>query len=379
MRFNKPCLVSFLFLSASILRATPSWENLGGSFQGKPVVLLRPDGRLEAFARGTDNALWFASQTSPGGSWTPFASLGGTITSNPAAVTDLTGRIAVFALGTDSAVWTRSQITAGIDNYSDWHSIGGYGTSDLAVVQAPQSYSVSCGCPVGRAEVFMRGGDSSLWHTYQPNASDLNWAAWSSLGGYLTSAPGAGVDHHASITAFVRGGDNALWFIQETFPPQNTWTAWASLGGALSGPPDVSEVWIWTTLNQNEVTYRGFDNSAWYIIEGGDVSTGPTAWTNQTSLGGYVVGNPTSPKVPLDQVPAFAVSDREFFAVGGDNALWVTASFNNQPYGPWQSLGGFVVGDPFATRDQDGTIDVFAMAPDGTLWHIRQSAPLSWQ
>ena len=79
------------FLSASILFAAPSWENLGGSFQGKPVSVTGSDGRLEVFVRGTDNALWFASQTSPGGSWTPFVSLGGVINSNPTAITDRTG------------------------------------------------------------------------------------------------------------------------------------------------------------------------------------------------------------------------------------------------------------------------------------------------
>src|SRR5579871_755698 len=123
MNLNKAVLISFYSFSLTgVLLATPSWENLGGSFQGNPFVVSGYDYRLEVFLRGADNALWFAAQSSPGGSWTPFVSLGGIITGNPVAAVDTTGRIAVFAVGTDNAVWTRSQITAGIDNYSNWTS-----------------------------------------------------------------------------------------------------------------------------------------------------------------------------------------------------------------------------------------------------------------
>jgi hypothetical protein len=37
------------------------------------------DGRLEVFARGTDNALWHIWQTAPNNGWSSWASLGGVL------------------------------------------------------------------------------------------------------------------------------------------------------------------------------------------------------------------------------------------------------------------------------------------------------------
>ena len=365
MHFCKPVLVSLCsFFSASILLATPSWKSLGGSFQGNPFGVRNSDGRLEVFVRGTDNALWFAAQTFQGGTWTPFVSLGGVIISNPTAVKDTTGHIAVFALGTDGAVWTRAQITAGIDKYSDWTSIGGYGTSDLGVVQTyPQQHS-----PFPTAYLFMRGGDNALWYTSTSDASAPWGRPWTSLGGYLASAPEAGLNANNQATVFVRGGDNALWYRQAEFPGAIVFNDWATLGGAMNGPPSVAEI-------NGYAIYRGMDNAAWFILDTtpapccSNTNVAPATWSDQVSLGGYIISNPTM----ADRL--YENDDLEVFVVGGDNALWVTVS-NGSTYGSWQSLGGYIVGDPFALRNWDSTIDVFAIGSDGALWHIRQSA--SW-
>ncbi len=366
MNFNKSVVISLCTLFfGNILLATPSWENLGGSFQGNPFVVSRYDGRLEVFVRGTDNALWFAAQTSPGGNWTSFVSLGGIITSNPVAAADTTGRIAVFAVGTDSAVWTRSQIMAGIDNYSDWTSIGGSSTSDLAVVQVNASHATPT------AYLFMRGPDGALWSNWT-NETSGPWGAWFSLGGYLASAPGAGVNGNGQATVFVRGGDNALWYRQTTSPASITFNDWAMLGGAMNGPPRVAEI-------NGYVMYRGMDSAAWYILDTTPAAQRfsappPPQWSDQASLGGYSISNPTlAPR-------HFVNNDQEIFVVGADNALWVTNSpGSGSPFGPWQSLGGYIVGDPFAQRNGDGTTEVFVISADGSLYHIRQSTAGSWQ
>ena len=52
-------------------------------------------GRLDLFARGTDNALW--TRTLVGNTWTNWNSLGGTLNSNPASVSWGSGRIDVFS------------------------------------------------------------------------------------------------------------------------------------------------------------------------------------------------------------------------------------------------------------------------------------------
>ena len=366
MNFNKPVLVSlFSFFSASLLVATPSWESLGGSFAGRPFVVFGSDGRLEVFVRGTDNALWFAAQTSPGGSWTPFVSLGGVITSNPTAALDSYGRIAIFAVGDDTAVWMRAQITPRIDTYSDWTSIGGSSTSDVSVVQTPPSHATPT------AYLFMRGPDNSLWFNRGNEVSGPWDGPWTSLGGYLASAPGAGANVNGQATVLVRGSDNALWYRQADSPGTITFTDWATLGGAMNGPPSVAEI------NGGFVLYRGQDNAAWFLRDTtpfAGSAVAPATWSNQASLGGYIISNPT---MAPNHFPG---NDLEVFVVGGDNALWVAASLGSgSPFGPWQSLGGFLVGDPSAARNEDGTVEVLAIGSDGALWHIRQSMASSWQ
>jgi len=237
--------------------------------------------------------------------------------------------------------------------------------------------------PGDEAQVFVRGGDNALWHISSGYASGFNlfggtspWSAWSSLGGYLTSAPAAANNPNEQITAFVRGGDNALWSTHEN-RGLGVWNDWTPLGGAMNGPPFVSIVFnpARSTLEE-DVLYRGLDNAAWFDLEttapANTVAFPPTSWSNPVSIGGYIISNPT-------MVRNSTVSDLEVFAAGGDNALWVTVSNNGSPYGAWQSLGGFVVGDPAAAFNRDGTIDVFAIGADGTLSHIRQSTPGSWQ
>jgi hypothetical protein len=318
------------------------------------------DSRLEVFVRGTDNALWFAAQTSPGGSWTPFVSLGGVIISNPTAALDSLGRIAVFAVGGDTAVWTRSQIKAGSDNYSDWTSIGGSSTSDLAVMQTPPEPGVPT------AYVFMRGPDNALWFN-RTNELGGPWGTpWTSLGGSLASAPGAGPNGNGQATVFVRGGyDNALWYRQAKGPGATAFNDWATLGGAMDGT---------VRLTNRYVMYRGLDNAAWFFRETTPSLGAPATWSDPASLGGYIISNPTMVDSP---VPS---TDREVFVIGADNALWVTAwPADGSGFGPWQSLGGSIVGDPSAVRNSDFTIDVFVIGSDGALWHIRQSAPGSWQ
>jgi len=82
------------------------------------------DGRLEVFARGTDNALWHIWQTAPNNGWSGWASLGGVITSLPTVTNDADSRLEVFARGTDNALWHIWQ-TAPNNGWSGWASLGG--------------------------------------------------------------------------------------------------------------------------------------------------------------------------------------------------------------------------------------------------------------
>ncbi|MGL4514819.1 MAG: M12 family metallopeptidase [Lacipirellulaceae bacterium] len=89
------------------------FASLGGVITTDPTVSRNADGRLEVFARGTDNALHHIWQNSAGGGWSGWNSLGGGLTGNAAVAINHDGRLEVFVRGTDNALWHRWQKTAG--------------------------------------------------------------------------------------------------------------------------------------------------------------------------------------------------------------------------------------------------------------------------
>ena len=166
--------------------AWSDWLSEGGVLTSNIAVGHNADGRMEAFVRGTDNALWHKWQTSPNGSWSGWQSLGGVLTSDPVVGRNADGRMEVFVKGTDNALWHIWQ-TSPNGNWSNWFSSGGVLTSNIAVGNNAD----------GRMEVFVRGTDNACWHIWQtsPNGS---WSSWASLGGDPDVRPGGGQERRRS-------------------------------------------------------------------------------------------------------------------------------------------------------------------------------------
>jgi hypothetical protein len=228
------------------------WASLGGILTSNIAVSHNADGRLEAFVRGTDNALWHCWQTTPNGNWSGWASLGGGLTSDPAVGSNADGRLEVFVKGTDNAIWHTWQ-TAPNGNWSGWASLGGGLTSEPTAATNAD----------GRLEVFARGTDNAIWHTWQ-TAPNGNWSGWASLGGVLTSDPALGSNADGRLEAFVKGTDNALWHCWQTTPNGN-WTSWASLGGGLTSEAAVAS----NADGRLEAFARGLDNALWHAWQTG--------------------------------------------------------------------------------------------------------------
>src|ERR1700733_10766125 len=182
------------------------WASLGGGITTNPCVSRNADGRLEVFARGTDNALWHIWQNSAGGGWSGWASLGGGITSDPAVGINHDGRLEAFARGTDNALWHIWQNSAG-GGWSGWASLGGGITGDPAV-------GINLD---GRLEAFARGTDNALWHIWQ-NSAGGGWSGWASLGGGLTGSAAEASNLDGRLEVFVRGTDGALWHRWQVTP-----------------------------------------------------------------------------------------------------------------------------------------------------------------
>src|SRR5207237_499961 len=104
-----------------------------------------------------------------------FQPLGGTITSAPAAASWASGRLDAFAQGTDGALWHRWWAGGA---WRGWEALGGLLTADAGAVSWGPD----------RVDVFVRGTDGQLWHRWWDGAG---WRGWEPGGGVLASGPAA--------------------------------------------------------------------------------------------------------------------------------------------------------------------------------------------
>jgi RHS repeat-associated protein len=245
------------------------WVSVGGAFfdpaaaRDVAVVARNADGRLEAFARGTDRALWHNRQTTPGDGWAGWvpAAPGSAITSDPVVGINADGRLEVFARGTDGALWHNWQTAPGGPGWSGWASLGG-----IFPISGAAAFNVAVVArnADGRLEVFARGTDSALWHNWQTTPGD-GWAGWASLapGSAITSDPAVGINADGRLEVFARGTDGALWHNwQQPAAAGGGWSGWASLapGSAITSDPAVG-------INADgrlEVFARGTDGTLWH-------------------------------------------------------------------------------------------------------------------
>ena len=94
-----------------------------------PAVIANDDGRLQAFVVGTNNALYYKTQASPGSStWSGWTSIGGVIKTDtsPVVARNNDGRLQVFVVGTNNALYYKTQTSPGSNTWSSaWTYLGG--------------------------------------------------------------------------------------------------------------------------------------------------------------------------------------------------------------------------------------------------------------
>jgi hypothetical protein len=155
--------------------------------------------------------------------------------------------------------------------WMDWESLGGVLSSGPGATSwAP-----------GRLDVFARGTDSALWHKWYDNG----WSSWESLGGVLTSGPAAVSWGPGRIDVFAAGTDTALWHIWY----DNGWSSWESLGGVLTSSPGVSS---WAS-GRLDVFVAGTDSALWHLwYDNGWGNWEPRRYPDQRARGGLLGAGP---------------------------------------------------------------------------------------
>jgi hypothetical protein len=221
-----------------------------------------------------------------------------------------------------------------------------------------------------RLDVFVRGTDNALWHTFTAN-NDGHWNGWVTLGGGLASAPAAVSWQDGSrIDVFVRGTDAGLW---HKWWDGSHWSGWEGLGGILAGAP-AAVSWGPGRL---DVFVRGSDNGLWHKWWDGSHWSG---WEGQggilTSDPGGVSWGPPDRRVGPSPAPRIDV-----FVRGSDNGLW-HKWFDTSSWSGWEGLGGILASAPAVSATEVGDLEVFGLAPDtaSTLWHLPYSSRwLGWR
>ena len=321
------------------------WAGLGGGLTSSIAVGRNADGRLEAFVRGGDNALYHLWQTSPNGTWTDWSSLGGFLTSDPVVASNADGRLEVFVRGGDNALYHLWQ-TSPNGTWSDWAGMGGTLTSNVAVGRNAD----------GRLEAFVRGGDNALYHLWQTSPNGT-WSDWQGLGGTLSSDPAVASNADGRLEVFVTGTDNGLYHLWQTSPLPN-WSDWEGLGGTLTSMLAVGR----NADGRLEAFVRGGDNGLYHLWQ-----TSPNGtWSAWEGLGGTLTSDPT--------VGSNRDGRLEVFVRGSDNALyhrWQTSP--NGTWADWAGLGGFLTGNVALGSNADGRLEAFVRGGDNSLFHLWQA------
>ena len=263
---------------------------------------------------------------------TPWTSLGGQLTAAPDASSWGSNRADVFVRGSDSALWHNSWDGT---QWVGWETLGGLLNGDPG--------SVSWGPK--RVDVFVRGADNALWHRWLDESG--KWSGWEALGGTLTSGADVASWGTDRLDVFALGSDSAVW---HKWWDGRSWSSWQPLGGSFTS--DVTAV-SWGP-NRIDLFGQGTDYALWHKWWDG------TRWNDWQSLGGGITSAPAASSCTLGHL--------DVFANAGDGALW-HMGWDGAHWTAWQSLGGRWTSAPGAVcRATATTVDLFARGSDGALW-----------
>ncbi len=359
-----------------------TWHSLSGTiFEPALVMSYENDNsdradRLVVFVRGGDAGLWHIRQTAPSNGWDPAWSGRGrpklptgqtsAVVNGPGVGLNSDGRLEAFVQGADGALWHIWE-TPAKTSWGDWASLGlpRSRSSTQAEVRITATPSVARN-EDGRLEVFVRGSDGALWHTWQ-TPTKTGWGGWESLGGQLGESPvGVGRNKDGRLELFVRWADGGVRHAWQAAKNSPFVSGWARLGSSsrptITSRPAVTR----TSDGRLEVFARGTDNALWHIWQTAPGAAFVQSWE---SRGGVIVDSPAVEKNANGRL--------EVFARGADNNLWhIWQTDPNGIWAGWQRLGGRqFLGAPHVSRNRDGRLEVFVTGTGQDLLHTWQTAP----
>jgi hypothetical protein len=194
----------------------------------------------------------------------------------PAVSETSTGVANLFYTATDGTVWTKT--VNGTPGTATQVSNGKITTGPAAIVAGTTQV------------VFGVTSGGALWTATQ---SGGKWGNWTSLGGILTSQPGAAFEgpNAADYAVFARGTNGAVWARDHT---SAGWGAWHSDGGNLlagTGPAAAANNGVYLlVVGTNKQTYIAKAGLTGFSAAGGLTTATPGLASIPGSVVGFVRG-----------------------------------------------------------------------------------------
>jgi len=268
-----------------------------------------------------------------------WVSLAGSLTSSPAATSWGSGRLDVFARGRDLALYHTFSSNSGA-NWTYWERLGGTLSSDPV--------AVSWG--TNRLDVFARGQDLALYHM---SWDGTTWTYWERLGGTLASNPTASTWGVGRLDLYAAGQDKALYHMW-TANSGTLWNPWTKLGGTLSSDPAAAS---WGS-NRLDVFAAGQDKALYHMWS----TDGGIIWQPWFRLGGTLNSSPSA--------TSWGPTRIDLVALGQDRGMYHMWSNDGSNFNSgWQPEFGVWTLNPTVTSSSHGWIDMFARGTDTALWH----------
>jgi hypothetical protein len=309
-----------------------------------PIVGASADGRLELFMSfgGVPYQMW---QTAANNGWTPtWTAVQGTPTDGVwwNAMAPRADRcLELFTVGDafteGSTVWHNRQSAPS----NGWSGLASLGSPPISSTRALLTVGASAD---GRLEVFVSEYFGALWHIWQlPAGGWSNWTSHGSPPGIRLrgdKAPAIAADSEGRLELFAVGEDGALWHIWQT-APSGGWSGWTTHGTPPatnfieSGGPAVAA----SADGRLELFIPGADSQLWHINQ-----LSPSGGWCQWYSHGAPPPTPAAPDLGLwGQTPAVALNSQgrlELFAIATDGSLcqiWQTAP--NEGWSTWLTHG----------------------------------------
>lgn len=355
------------------------------------TVAANEDGHFEVFAIGSDNSIWHIWQLAPNSpSWSMWNTFGAPpkvalSATSMMALKNADGRIELFARDSENNVWHIWQLAPNANWDTSWSSLGRpidpNGTNDEYVTTG---FLDDAGC-LQVVSQNLGSGDGNISSIGQLRRNS-NWQnGWTSLGvpptafSWFVVSP---LDRTLSNSVYVAAETLASGAAAPVYVSQKSgfvegagnWSGWRATGWTTPQGPDALMSFIGVNNQDKHVELIGVDNptgNLWHTWQLPDGATWSGEWHN---LGHPPNGGVNGFDVALDARGCLMIASWQ-----EDGFLWtIGQTAQNNGWGNWYriqtyDLSGYFVPEIRLLPQQDGLLTIFARISGNQLMYINQT------